>query len=98
MSPKRNKSQRRRTKSQLNRGPFEFRDLERAIIKDGWREAKHGNHPNYKHPEKSGKVQLDKKWDGIRASDMIFRNVARQAGLPSKALLLLLNGIDPEGD
>lgn len=81
--------------SPLHRGPFDFKDLHRAIGKDGWEEARHGNHPNYKHPTKKGKVQLDKKWTGIRANDLMFRSVARKAGLTSKQLLRLLNGLDP---
>lgn len=95
MPPKRRKRAKGKKGPPLNRGPFAFRDLDRAIKKDGWREAKHGSHPNYKHPTKGGKVQLDKKWTGIRANDMIFRNVARQAGLSSKDLLRLLNDLDP---
>lgn len=98
MPPKRKKNKRRslRKGPQLNRGPFEFKDLDRAIKRNGWLEAKHGGHPNYKHPTKRGKVQLDKKWTGIRANDMMFRSVARQAGLSNKELLRLLNGLDPK--
>jgi predicted RNA binding protein YcfA (HicA-like mRNA interferase family) len=97
MPPKKKKSRRGGPKKgpRLNRGPFTFSDLDRAIKRDGWKEAKHGNHPNYKHPTKRGKVQLDKKWDGIRANDLMFRSVARQAGLTNKELLRLLNGLDP---
>lgn len=95
MSSKRKKRKKGTKGPPLNRGPFAFRDLDRAIKKDGWREAKHGDHPNYKHPTKSGKVQLDKKWTSIRANDTMFRSVARQAGLSNKALLRLLNGLDP---
>jgi len=94
MPPKRKKAKSKKGPS-LHRGPFAFIDLDRAIKKDGWREAKHGNHPNYKHPTKGGKVQLDKKWTAIRASDMMFRSVARQAGLSNRSLLRLLNDLDP---
>lgn len=98
MPPKRKKNRKRglRKGPPLNRGPFDFKDLDSAIKKDGWEEAKHGDHPNYKHPTKSGKVQLDKKWTGIRANDMMFRSVARKAGLTSKELLRLLNGLNPQ--
>lgn len=96
MPSKRKKSKRARKKEpQLNRGPFACRDLEQAIGRDGWRPAKNRKHLNFEHPTKRGKVSLDAKWTGIRANDTMFRSVARQAGLASKALLLLLNGIDP---
>lgn len=95
MPPKKKKKRGLKKGPQLHRGPFAFKDLHRAIKKDGWEEAKHGNHPNYKHPTKPGKVQLDKKWTGIRANDTMFRSVARQAGLSAKELLRLLNDLDP---
>lgn len=95
MPPKRKRSRGRKKGPPLRRGPFTFADLERAITRDGWHEAKAGNHPNYKHPTKGGKVQLDKKWTGIRANDLMFKSVARQAGLTNRALLRLLNGLDP---
>jgi predicted RNA binding protein YcfA (HicA-like mRNA interferase family) len=96
MPPKKKKKRGSKKEPPLHRGPFDFNDLHQAIKKDGWEEAKHGNHPNYKHPTKSGKVQLDKKWTGIRASDMMFRSVARKAGLTNKELLRLLNRLDPQ--
>ncbi len=75
----------------MRRGPFAFQDLERAIKLGGWKLEGHGDHPNYNHPRKSGKVQLDKKWTGIRANDTIFSSVARQASLSNRQLLQLLN-------
>jgi len=96
MPPKKNKKRGTKKGPPLRRGPFDFNDLHQAIKKDGWEEARHGNHPNYKHPKKPGKVQLDKKWTSIRANDLMFRSVARQAGLTTKELLRLLNGLDPK--
>lgn len=84
-------ARRKKASGQLKRGPFTFKDLDCAIKLDGWYEAGHGRHPNYRHPVKPGKVQLDRKWTGIRASDELFRSVAWQAGVSSKALLRLLN-------
>lgn len=60
-------------------------------MKDDWLEADHGDHPNYKHPAKSGKVQLDKKWTGVKKGSVVFKSVARQAGLTQKQFLELLN-------
>ncbi len=75
----------------LSHGPFTFADLEAAIRRDDWQEANHGDHPNYKHPTKPGKVQLDKKWTGVKKGSVVFKSVARQAGLTQKQLLELLN-------
>jgi hypothetical protein len=80
----------------LNRGPFDCSDLKRAIKLDGWLPAKNKKHLNYEHPKKSGKVSLDEKWTAIRANDLMFRSIARQAGLDPKDLLLLVNGIEPK--
>lgn len=60
-------------------------------MEDGWKPAGHGDHPNYKHPSKAGKVQLDKKWTGIKKGCTIFRSIAKQAGLSPKEFLRLLN-------
>ena len=75
----------------LNHGPFTFDDLEKAIKSDGWYEVGHGDHPNYEHGTKSGKVQLDKKWTGVKKGSVVLRSVARQADLTDKELLKLLN-------
>jgi len=75
----------------LKRGPFNFVDMETAIGLDGWVPDGHGDHPNYTHPSKAGKVQLDKKWTGVKKGSMVFRSVASQAGLTQRELLNLLN-------
>ena len=72
-------------------GPFTFADLERAIQSDGWSLEGHGDHPNYTHATKPGKVQLDKKWTGVKKGSVVFRSVARQAGLSERGLIKLLN-------
>jgi predicted RNA binding protein YcfA (HicA-like mRNA interferase family) len=84
-------SRKKKPSGRLSHGPFSFADLERAIAKDGWIEGGHGDHPNYKHPTKSGKVQLDKKWTGVKKGSLVFKSVARQAGLSQTDLLRLLN-------
>jgi hypothetical protein len=77
-------------------GPFDCSDLKRAIKLDGWLPAKNKKHLNYEHPKKPGKVSLDEKWTAIRANDLMFRSIARQAGLDPRDLLLLVNGIEPK--
>ena len=96
MPPKRKKSKKKKKSPRLHRGPFTYADLRQAIKLDGWEPAKNKKHLNFEHPTKPGKVSLDEKWTGIRASDLMFRSVARQAGLSNEELLLLLNGINPK--
>lgn len=84
-------ARKKKPSGRLNHGPFGFAEIERAIMRDGWAAAGHGDHPNYKHPEKAGKVQLDKKWSGIKKGCTIFRSIASQAGLSPRELLKLLN-------
>jgi predicted RNA binding protein YcfA (HicA-like mRNA interferase family) len=85
-------ARKKKPSGRASHGPFSFADMERAIKKDGWEEAGHGDHPNYEHDTKPGKVQLDKKWTGVKKGSLVFRSVARQAGLTTKQFLDLLNG------
>lgn len=80
-----------RRKRHNSRGPFTFADLYRAFKRDGWIEVQHGKHVNMKHPTKKGKLQLNKKWDGVRAGDGMFNSLCRTSGLSKKQLLDLLN-------
>lgn len=84
-------TRKRKPSGRLSTGPWTFFDIERAIKSVGWYEVKHGDHPNYRHPEKPGKVQLDKKWTGVKKGHLVFRGVASQAGLTQKELQRLLN-------
>jgi predicted RNA binding protein YcfA (HicA-like mRNA interferase family) len=81
----------KKASGRLSSGPFSFADIERAIRADGWSEVSHGSHPNYEHPTKPGKIQLDKKWTGVKKGSVAYRSVARQAGLTSKKFQELLN-------
>ena len=84
-------ARKKKPSGRLRHGPFTFLDLEHAIFLDGWLEDGHGDHPNYRHPTKRGKVQLDKKWTGVKKGSQVFRSVARQAELSQGDLLRLLN-------
>lgn len=79
----------------LKRGPFTFKDLEKALKADGWTRRKGhrrgSKHHCYEHPTKTGKPVLAEKWDSIQANDQMFRSVAAAAGLSKRRLLELLN-------
>lgn len=83
-------ARRKKPSGRLSTGPWTFADLERAIVRDGWYEVRHGDHPNYKHATKRGKVQLDKKWTGVKKGHTVFKGVASQAGLTQHQLQKLL--------
>jgi flagellar basal body rod protein FlgF len=55
-------ARRKKPAGRLNKGPFDFNDLDRAIRADGWFSVTGTKHEAYKHPTKTGKVNLDKKW------------------------------------
>lgn len=76
----------------LSSGPWTFDDLRKGIESDGWYEAGHGDHPNYRHPTRSGKIQLDKTWTGVKKGQMVFNGVAGQGGYSGRELQKLLNG------
>lgn len=86
---------RRRKGSELHRGPFTAAEIERELQRIGFTCKPGGNHPQYIHPARGGKVAISRKWTSIKASDAIFRSIARQAGLTSQQLLRVLNGLEP---
>jgi len=84
-------ARKKKPSGRLNRGPFAFSDLERAIKRDRWARTKGTKHAAYKHPTKTGKVNLDEKWTGVKYHHEVFTSVACQAGLTKHELLRLLN-------
>lgn len=84
-------ARKKKPSGRLRNGPFDFAEVEKAIESDGWVPDGHGDHPNYKHPTKSGKVQLDKKWTGLKKGQIVFRSIASQGGLTQNELIKLLN-------
>jgi hypothetical protein len=84
-------ARKKKPSGRLRNGPFDFAEFEKAIEADGWVPDGHGDHPNYKHPTKRGKVQLDKKWTGLKKGQTAFRGVASQAEMTQKELIKLLN-------
>ena len=75
----------------LSNGPFTFADFEAALLADGWYLEEQLTHPNYAHPTRSGKVQLDKKWTGVRKGHQTWKGVVSQSGYSDKQLLQMLN-------
>lgn len=85
-------ARKKKSSGRMNKGPFNFGDLERVITAQGWERIKgKTKHPAYKHPTKAGKVNLDEKWTGVKYGSTVFTSVAEQAGLTPKELLKLLN-------
>lgn len=58
-----------------------FADLEGVIKLDGWYEVEGTKHAAYKHPTKDGKVNLDRKWTGVKVGGWICNAVCQQASL-----------------
>jgi len=47
---------------------------------DGWHAIEGGNHLNFKHPTRSGKVQVSTKWTGVKPGSGPFKGICAQAG------------------
>lgn len=77
----------------LHRGPFTASDFKRAIKLDGWEPAKPGDHLNYRHRTRRGKIQIDEKWNSVKPGHSPFRGIMEQGGYTKLELLKLLNGI-----
>jgi predicted RNA binding protein YcfA (HicA-like mRNA interferase family) len=60
--------------------PLKTSDFRRMLRHDGWHEVKGGNHPNWEHPTKPGKVQLPDYWTGVKTSHDAFKGILRQTG------------------
>jgi predicted RNA binding protein YcfA (HicA-like mRNA interferase family) len=58
-----------------------FDDLRKVIESEGWVRVDGAKHEAYKHPKKSGKIILDKKWTSVPPGSWIHKNVLEQAGL-----------------
>lgn len=83
MSPKR---------KQLNKGPFTAKQIERALTRgDGWFRVPGSNHIALKHPSKPGKVSLSENWDSVKRGQLVFKSIARQAGMSQDELVQLIN-------
>jgi predicted RNA binding protein YcfA (HicA-like mRNA interferase family) len=84
-------ARKKKPSGRLSSGPWTFADFEKALKADGWYPVGVGEHPNYRHPTRPGKVQLDKKWTGVKKGHLPFRGVAIQGGYSKKELQVLLN-------
>ncbi len=57
-----------------------FREIEKIILKDGWRLTDvSGSHHQYKHPEKTGKVTIPNHSGDI--PKRVVHSILKQAGL-----------------
>jgi predicted RNA binding protein YcfA (HicA-like mRNA interferase family) len=85
-------ARKKKPSGRLNKGPFGFADLDRAVRADGWIRIKgKTRHPSYEHPHKLGKVNISIGWSDVMYHHETFASVASQAGLTKKQLLKLLN-------
>ncbi len=66
--------------------PLTAKDLIRVLRADGWQQVKGTKHLAFEHSTKSGKVNVDEKWENIKTGDWVFRSVViEQAGMTKKA-------------
>lgn len=84
-----------RNDNNLHRGPFTAKDLHKHLARIGFTRQEGGKHPLRISPDGKRRVPISNAWTGIRASDPIFKSVARGSGLGTKGLLRVLNGLDP---
>lgn len=58
-----------------------FREVEKMILQDGWREVGQvGSHHQYKHPVKPGKVTIPEH-KGKDINQTVVKSILKQAGL-----------------
>lgn len=88
-------SKRKKNKNDLSRGPFDYRDFKREFQRVGYKSVKPGDHHNFKHPDRPGKVQLDDKWEHVKVGTWVWRYLCRQSGYSKKELHRIMNGLDP---
>jgi predicted RNA binding protein YcfA (HicA-like mRNA interferase family) len=60
------------------------KDLICVVEADGWQRVKGTDHYAWEHPNKSGKVSIDEKWEHVKVGSWVFRSVREQAGLSRK--------------
>jgi hypothetical protein len=76
----------------LSSGPWTYTDLLRALRRDRWDIEADREHVHLVHPERPGrKVQLSKKWTGVKVGSDEFRGIAENAGYSTRDLKRLLN-------
>ena len=70
--------------------PLEYKDFRRVLLATGYVSVGGGDHDNYEHPDRPGKVSLDKKWRNVKVGDWVFRSVVmEQAGMTKKEFVEL---------
>lgn len=86
-------ARRKKPSGRLRRGPFTASDFEAAVRLDGWVRDTTGPHSMWSHPDRPGKIVIDRKWTSVRQGHDPFRGVASQGGYTTKELLKLLNAV-----
>jgi hypothetical protein len=75
----------------LSSGPWTSSDFKKMLTSEGYRPAANGDHLNWKHPDRSGKVQLSPCWTGVKKGHSPFVGISGQMGISQKDLQKLLN-------
>jgi hypothetical protein len=82
----------RKPSGRLSSGPWTAADFDRMLRKNGWTVESEGPHTHYVHAARPGrKVQIDRKWTGVKVGHDPFKGVAEQTGYGRRELKRLLN-------
>lgn len=85
----------RRRDNELTKGPWSGPHIIKQLCRVGYAPARHGDHLNYEHPERPGKVQVSHSWTRIKMGGTAWRNLLTQTGYTKKELQRVFNGLDP---
>jgi predicted RNA binding protein YcfA (HicA-like mRNA interferase family) len=61
--------------------PLSAADIIRVLRADGWVQVPGTKHLAFEHPTKTGKVNVDEKWEHVRLGDWVCRSVLEQASM-----------------
>jgi len=85
----------RRKDKQLSRGPWDSAHIVKHLKRMGYCAGEGGRHPNFKHADRSGKVQVPSNWTGVKVGSQTFTGLRSQTGFSKEELTRVLNGLDP---
>jgi hypothetical protein len=89
-------ARRKKPSGRMSSGPWTFEDFRRVFEAEGYQRVEGSSHPQWRHPQRPGKVCLDEKWTGVKYGHEVFASLGRQSGYGKKVLRRLMNDL-PEG-